>query len=211
VDDLSPSEEPWRDPQIDLEYEQVHDALNAAGVPCWDIHQLRDDAVVAAVPILIDQFSKVSTYPVRAAIIGAWGEKPAAPLTRQLLVELYQSPALSAGERERVAESLRLIATPSMFADIFRLVMLTQYSASRWPLVYALGRYRRPEVVEALVGMLDDEAPTVYYAIKSLGRMRELGKPALPALYRMRNAPDTDIRAAARAAVDQISRNRAIG
>lgn len=158
-----------------------------------------------AVPVLMSWLEHIDELPaddkreqLREGLIRALSVKEARPVAAPLLVSQFRlvaDPML----RWTVGNALAQAADHTVFADIADLITDRGYGAARQMMVQALGRIGgrrcRPQVVELLVGLLDDD-DVVLHALHAVGTLKITA--AIPKLDQLStNHPVSSVRRAA--------------
>jgi HEAT repeat protein len=164
---------------------QITEDLAAAGVSVKHPRDLVDiaDPYPAAIPVLIRWIDRLGTAELpeddrlylwetlaRALTVGE-----ARPVAGPALVRLFREPRLREGNRWAVGNALDTVADESLLNDLIALANDQGFGAARQMVVHVLGRVghgpRREEVVDCLIGALDDET-VVAFAIMALTKLR---------------------------------------
>jgi len=165
---------------VDKDHEMVMSRLADEGILCRDLYALEKDpeALQKAGPLLIGLFSQISSFRVKRDLLRAVLRSSVPP---QRLVEELRNAVLEveSGDRDAcsfawtLGDSLARTANLSVFDDLVELVRDIRFGSTRGMLPHALARIkaRREEVVETLLGILNDKdvAPQ---AMDALGRMK---------------------------------------
>jgi len=126
--------------------------------------------------VLLRWLSRVSDPKVKEEIVRAlsvpWA-KPAAtaPLIEQFRVVADSVDPTGLGLRWAVGNALDVVFDDASFDALAELARDRRYGRARQMVVLGLGRSKRPEAVEVLLGLVDD--PDVDgHAIKALGKLK---------------------------------------
>lgn len=152
--------------------------LAAAGFPTRSLADLRHSGTRyrGAVPVLLRWLVRVSDPKVKEEVVRAlsvpWA-KPAAirPLVEQFrLVDTSVDPT-GMGLRWVIGNALDVLFDDVAFDAFAELAEDRSYGKARQMVVLGLGRSKRPEAVEVLLGLVDD--PDVDgHAVKALGKLK---------------------------------------
>lgn len=160
--------------------------LGAAGYQVRSLADLRHSGVRyrEAIPVLLAWLPQVADRRVKEEIVRAltvpWA-RPAA--TRPMIAEFRRVDSsvdpTGTGLRWTIGNALEVLADDSCFDELAELARDRRYGKARQMIVLGLGRSKRPEAVEVLVGLVDD--PEVDgQAVKALGRLKApAGRAAL--------------------------------
>jgi hypothetical protein len=153
----------------------VVEDLRSVGFDFASVSDLRTSGVKYrdAVPLLVQWLPRLEELRDREEVVRALSVPWARPsATRPLLAEFWR-----AVEREEpglawaVGNALEVVADDSVFEELVELVRDRRLGISRQMVVLGLGKSKRPEVVEVLVGLLDDEEVSGH-AVMALGKLR---------------------------------------
>jgi hypothetical protein len=162
----------------------MKDDLAAAGVQVKHPGDLttREDLPKAAVPVLIRWIDELGTVdlPDRDrwylwdTVARALTVRAARPDAGPALVRLFREPRLPEAYKWTVGAALDRVADTSLLDDLIALTKDRSFAGARQPVVEALGRVgkgsRREEVIDVLIGVLDDES-VVAFAITALTKV----------------------------------------
>ena len=160
----------------------------------------------AAMANLVAWIPRVRDPTVKEMLVRAVTDRHAGPLAGPMLVREFQADDVEAGSlRWTIGNAIDAVADAALVDDMLRLVANREYGTDRQMVVNALGRFRRPDVVRALVGLLDD--PTVNgHAVAALARLKDPRTASA-----MRGFVDDDrawVRRAARKAIADLDRRQ---
>lgn len=155
----------------------VFEDLEAAGYQVSSVAELRNSGFRyrEAVPVLLRWLPRVATESEREEIVRAlsvpWAQEALGPLIAQFSAEPV--PASPQGELVRwaVGNALEVLWDDRHFDELATLARDARLGTARQMLVLGLGKSKRREAVDVLVGLLDD--PDVDgHAVKALGKLR---------------------------------------
>jgi HEAT repeat protein len=152
--------------------------LAAAGFETRSLADLRHSGARyrGAIPVLLGWLERVADPKVKGELVRAlsvpWA-KPAA--TRPLIEEFRQVPTsvdpTGTGLRWTIGNALDVLFDDASYDELAELAADRRYGKARQMVVLGLGRSRRPEAVEVLLGLVDD--PDVDgHAVKALGKLK---------------------------------------
>jgi HEAT repeat protein len=152
--------------------------LATAGFPSRSLSDLRHSGARYrdAVPVLLHWLTQVSDPKVKEEIVRAlsvpWA-KPGAtkPLIDQFrLVDAAVDPN-GMGLRWVIGNALEVLFDDAEFAEFVELVEDRRYGMARQMVVLSLGKSKRPEAVDVLIGLIHD-LDVDGHAVKALGKLR---------------------------------------
>jgi HEAT repeat protein len=182
--------------------------LVKAGFPIQSIADLFDKGLDyhAAVPILLDWLPRVSNRDVKEDIVRALSVKWAKPhAARALISEFHRAQDTSGDDiRWAIGNALEVVADDSVFDELVEIVQDRRCGRARQMVAVALGNVKRPEAVEVLLGLLNDDE-ILGHVIIGLGRLK--APRARSAIERYANYPVAWIRKAAKKAIAMIDQS----
>jgi HEAT repeat protein len=129
-----------------------------------------------AIPVLIEWFSRTSDPALKGEIVRALSVPWAKPAATPVMIEGFRSldPSLDGsgtGLRWTIGNAIYVLGDDSVFDDLVELATDRKYGRARQMIVLKLGKLKRPEVVDVLLGLIDD--PTVDgHAIDALAGLK---------------------------------------
>ncbi len=129
-----------------------------------------------AVPVLLSWLPKVSDLVVKEEIVRALSLPWAKPVAAQPMIAEFRKLSEAAdptgtGLKWAIGNALAVVADDSAFDELADLVRDRCYGPARQMIVLGLGKSRRPEAVDLLLGLLD--APDVEgHVVKALGKLK---------------------------------------
>lgn len=118
-----------------------------------------------AISALLKWLPKVHNLDVKEGIVRALSVSWARPAAAPLLIEEYRrAPDQPPGFKWAVGNALGVVADDSCFEEIAELARDTRHGKARDRLLAALGTIRRPEAIEVLIELLDDEDMALWAA-----------------------------------------------
>ncbi|MDA8044905.1 MAG: HEAT repeat domain-containing protein [Actinomycetota bacterium] len=182
--------------------------LAAAGCQTRSLADLRHSGVRyrKVVPVLVDWLPRTTDRRVREEIVRAltvpWA-KPAA--TRPMIEEFRRvdpsGDPTGTGLRWTIGNALDVLADDSVFEELVGLAQDRRYGKARQMIVLGLGKSKRPEAVEVLLGLVDDRDVDAH-AVKALGRLK--ARDARAALERKLDDDRAWVRGEARKALARL-------
>jgi hypothetical protein len=182
--------------------------LASVGYPVGALADLRESNLRyrAAVPVLLNWLPRVTDSKVKEEIVRAlsvpWA-KPAA--TGPMIEEFRQIDAsidpTGLGLRWTIGNALEVLFDDSSFDEIAELARDRRYGKSRQMVVLGLGRSKRPEAVDVLLGLVED-SDVDGHAVQALGKLK--APAARQALERKLDDGRAWVRAAARKALAKL-------
>ncbi|MCP4305631.1 MAG: HEAT repeat domain-containing protein [bacterium] len=152
--------------------------LAAAGFTSRSLADLRHSGARyrEAIPILVDWLVRVTDVKVKGEIVRALSVPWAKPLATGPLLEQFRQLEASAdptgtGLRWTIGNALEVLfidADFDAFADLARDV---RFGKARQMIVLALGKSKRPDAVEVLLGLVDD-SEVDGQAVKALAKLK---------------------------------------
>jgi hypothetical protein len=179
--------------------------LAAAGFPVDSVAGLLAEfertrrPYTGAVTVLVSWLERVDYEPLLDDIVRALSVPWAGPVASSPLVRLFRTGSESI--RWTVGNALEAVADPTVAGQLIELVGDPRYGQAREPLVRALGRATNPDVVPALIRLLDDPELDVV-AITALGDLRAAS--AVDRLRALRDSPDAEVRKRVTRALQRI-------
>ena len=174
------------DLMVEAEWQRVVHALAAVGIDPTDagrfasgrhpevIRQPRFD-FDAAVPVLVDWLPRVTTKPVKEAVVRSLSVPAARPLA--------QLPLIRAFEREpdplvkwTIGNALDVVADEKLRPELVRLAQDARHGKGRQMIVHRLGRGRRDGQVADLLSRLCEDDDVALHAMSGL--QRQVGRAA---------------------------------
>lgn len=163
---------------------QMKDDLAAMGV---HVKRPSDVAVVeklpkAAIPVLIGWIDWIGTVDVPDrdrwylwdTVAKALATQQARPAAGPPLLRLFREPRLPEGYKWTVGSALYQVADAALLDDLIAITKDRSFADARQMVVEALGRLgkgpRREEVIDVLIGVLDDES-VLAFAITALMKL----------------------------------------
>ncbi len=188
--------------------EEILAELEAAGFRTDSLADLRHSGVGyrEAVPILLDWLSRVQDRKVEEEIVRALTVPWAKPTATRPMIEEFRRVKPSddptgMGLRWTVGNAIFVLANDDVFEELVELVNERGYGKSRQMVVLGLGKSKKPEAIEVLLGLVDD--PEVDgHAIMALGKLR--AKVARASLERKLDDDRAWVRAEARKALAKL-------
>lgn len=182
--------------------------LAVAGYQARSLADLRHSGVRyrEAVPVLLGWLPRVTDRRVGEEIVRALTVPWARPAATRPMIEEFRRVDLSVdptgtGLRWTIGNALDVLADDSVFDELVGLARDRRYGKARQMIVLGLGKSKRPEVVEVLLGLVDD--PDVDgHAVKALGRLK--ARDARAALERKLDDERAWVRGEARKALARL-------
>jgi HEAT repeats len=129
-----------------------------------------------AVPVLLKWLPRAADRKVKEEVVRALSVPWAKPEATSPMIEEFRRVDASVdptgtGLRWTIGNALEVLADDSCFEALVGLVQDRDFGKARQMVVLGLGKSRRPEAVEVLLGLVDD--PDVDgHAVKALGRLK---------------------------------------
>jgi HEAT repeat protein len=160
----------------------------------------------AAIPALVAWIPRVRDPTVKEMLVRAVTDRAARGIAGPTLIQAFETAEGSwSGLPWAIGNAIDAVADDSILEDMLRLARNPEYGRAREMIVIGLGRFRRPEVVQALIELLDD--PDVSgHAVKALAKLQP--PEARRALERFIEDDRGWVKQAARRAIAGIDRNR---
>lgn len=140
-------------------------ALRHSGAPYRD-----------AVPVLLRWLPRATDPKLKGEIVRALTVPWARPAATKPMIEEFRRADASVdptgtGLRWTIGNALEVLADDSSFDELAELARDSRYGKARQMVVLGLGRSKRPEAAEVLIGLIED--PEVDgHAVKALGKLR---------------------------------------
>ena len=158
--------------------EPILTELAAVGYATRSLADLRHSGVRyrAAVPVLLAWLPRVTDGKVKEEIVRALTVPWAKPAATGPLIEEFRRVDASAdptgtGLRWTIGNALDVLADDSSFDELVDLARDRRYGKARQMVVLGLGKSKRPEAVDVLLGLVND--PDVDgHAVKALGKLK---------------------------------------
>lgn len=152
--------------------------LAAAGVATRSLTELRQSGkrYRGAVPVLLRWLERASDPKVKEELVRALSVPWAKPMATGPLIEQFQLVDQSVdpsglGLRWTIGNALDVVFDDGSFDALAGLAQDRRYGKARQMVVLGLGKSKRPEAADVLLGLLDD--PDVDgHAVKALGKLR---------------------------------------
>jgi HEAT repeat protein len=152
--------------------------LAAAGYRVRSLAELRHSGARYrdVIPILLRWLPQVTDHKLKGEIVRALTVPWARPAATGLMIEEFRRADASVdptgtGLRWTIGNALEVLADDSSFDELAELARDRRYGKARQMVVLGLGRSKRPEAAEVLIGLAGD--PEVDgHAVKALGRLR---------------------------------------
>jgi HEAT repeat protein len=152
--------------------------LAAAGYVVSSVSELRESGVRyrAAIPVLVNGLVQCDDVREREGIVRAlsvpWARDEAlGPLIAEFKSAQERWGPAGEGLAWAVGNALEVLADDSMFPELVELASDSRYGRARQMIVLALGKSKRPEAVQVLMGLVDD--PEVDgHAISALAKLK---------------------------------------
>jgi len=179
--------------------------LAEAGHPVASLTELRESGTRyrAAVPVLLAWLPRVTEPIFLEQLVRTLSVPWARPASAAALVQRFRDvddPTESV--RWAIGNALEVVSDDSVYDDLVELAADRRYGTARQMVVAALGRSRRPEAVDVLIGLLDD--PDVSgHAVQALARQNDAR--ARKPLQGMLSDDRAWVRKAARRAVEKLA------
>lgn len=188
---------------------QLLEDLAAAGFRVDSLADLRESGrrYKAAVPVLLRWLPLVADKSLKSEIVRALSVPWARPAATGPLIDEFRrvDPEVDPtglGLRWTIGNALEVVGDDSKFTELVELVQDPSFGRAREMVVLGLGRLKRPEVVDVLIGLLGD-AEVSGHAVKALGKLK--ATKARPALERMLNDRRAWVRREAKKALARLS------
>lgn len=147
-----------------------------------------------AVPVLLEWLPRIEHPSVKEAIVRHLSTKYAKPVAaRPLIEEFRRTPTGQHALKWAIGNAIDVVADNSVLPDLLDLARAPQHGGARQMIVARLGRApKRSEVVETLVGLLEDED----VALHAMSAVRQQLGPeaARPYIARLGEHPSELIR-----------------
>jgi len=182
--------------------------LAAAGYEARSLADLRHSGLRYrdGVAVLLDWLQRVTDRRVKEEIVRALAVPWAKPAAARPMIGEFRRVDVSVdptgtGLRWTIGNALDVLADDSVFEDLVELACDRRYGKARQMIVLGLGKSRRPEVIEVLLGLVDD--PDVDgHVVKALGKLK--APAARPALARKLGDQRAWVRGEARKALARL-------
>jgi hypothetical protein len=184
--------------------------LAAAGYRARSLADLRHSGVRYrdGVAVLLGWLQRVTDRKVKEEVVRALTVPWAKPAAARPMIEEFRRVDMSVdptgtGLRWTIGNALDVLADDSVFDELVDLARDRRYGRARQMIVLGLGKSKRPEAVEVLVGLVDD--PDVDgHAVKALGKLKAPAARAV--LERKLNDQRAWVRGEARRALAKLPR-----
>jgi hypothetical protein len=129
-----------------------------------------------AVPVLLDWLPRVTDRKVKEEIVRALSVPWAKPQATRPMIEEFRRVETSldptgTGLRWTMGNALDVLEDDSCFEELVELVRDRHFGKATQMVVLGLGKSKKPEAAEVLLGLVDD--PDVDgHAVKALGRLK---------------------------------------
>jgi hypothetical protein len=166
--------------------EQVLRELGAVGFASRSLADLRHSGVRyrEAIPVLLDWLPRVTNVKAKGEIVRALSVPWAKPVATEPLIDEFRRLDVSAdptgtGLRWTIGNALEVLFADANFEAFTELARDERYGKARQMVVLGLGKSKRPEAVDVLLGFIGD--PDVDgHAVKALGKLKAPeSRPAL--------------------------------
>jgi HEAT repeat protein len=157
--------------------------------------------------ILLEWIPRISNWSVKEELIRSLARKEAKPKAAPLLIkEFLKEPRPaneSANARWVIGNSLDVVADDSVYKEMVEIAQDRRFGKGRQMVVRGLKNMRNPEVVDVLVGLLDDEIVTVH----ALSALRLMGATkARPEIQRFLTHENVYCRNEAKKAIEKFDK-----
>jgi hypothetical protein len=160
-------------------------AFAAAGFETRSLVDLRHSGMRyrEAIPVLLGWLGQVTDPKVKGELVRVLSVPWAKPAATAPLIEEFRQVDASVdptgtGLRWTIGNAFDVLADDSSFAELVELVRDCRYGKARQMVVLGLGKSKRPEAVDVLIGLVDD--PDVDgYAVKALCNLKAPGARAV--------------------------------
>jgi len=183
--------------------------LSAAGFNVSNMRELRQVGDKRAIPILVAWLPRVDYLSLKQDMLNALGNRWARPHAARPLIDAFRSadPATDPdwGVRWAAGNSLMYVADESVVDDLVSIARDQRHGGTRALAVAALGNMRkaREKALPVLLEQLDDDNDSVRVgAIMGLGKLK--APEAWPALERLLNDPNPEVRRRAKQALNRL-------
>lgn len=158
--------------------EPILDELSLVGFEVKSLADLRRSGVRYrdAIPVLLGWLPRLVDPKVKGEVVRALSVSWARPAATQLLIDEFRHVDSSidptgTGLRWTIGNALEVVFDDGSFDELVELATDDRYGKARQMVVLGLGKSKRPEAVEVLVGLTDD--PDVDgHAVKALGKLK---------------------------------------
>lgn len=159
-----------------------------------------------SVPVLLEWLPRIEDPGVKEAIVRHLSTKYAKPIAAHPLIEEFRQTSTDDGALKwAIGNALDVVADSSVIPDLLDLARDQRHGVGRQMIVARLGRAsKRPEIVETLVELLDDE-DVALHAMSAL--RQQLGSEAARSyIARLGNHPSELIRTQAGRELKKVDR-----
>ncbi|MBF4607788.1 HEAT repeat domain-containing protein [Curtobacterium sp. VKM Ac-1393] len=159
-------------PNEEREAASIVAELHAVGVDVRRLHDVADrqDRYRPALPVLLDWLPRVESDRNRESIVRALGKAWARPTVNQALVDAFRTTS-DDGLRWVIGLAIEATWHDRWFDDVVALVQDAGNGSGRRMAVSGLGKSKRPDAVQVLLGLTDDD-DVRNHAITALARLR---------------------------------------
>lgn len=183
--------------------------LAAAGYPVASVTDLRRSGsrYRSAVPVLLKWLPQLSSPADRSEVVRALSVPWARPAAAKPLIDAFRCvddsvDPTGTGLRWTIGNALEVVGDDSVYGELVQLATDRSYGKARQMIVLGLGKSKRPEAVDVLVGLLPD--PDVKgHAVKALGKLK--ARSARPAVEAMLSDEHSWVRKEAKMALSRMA------
>jgi HEAT repeat protein len=208
---LSPEEEALRD----AEDAAVAEALRFAGLKVSSVYDLVNTraSYSDAIPVLLRLLPDLKHHIIREGVVRALTVKDArGTAVDPLIVEFMKIP-FEGDDRDAeqllkwtIGNALRVTATKDDLHKLIELARDRRHGSARQEIVSALGRFRRPEAIEALLDALEDER-VAGHAMSALKTLK--ASEAIPKIRNYLTHSSPWLRKVAKKTIERLEETRA--
>jgi HEAT repeat protein len=157
------------------EDELVARALLTVGLQVNSVYDLVNSKLLRpeAVPLLLELLPTLRHPRIREGVVRALTDKAARPAGALPILGEYKRAVTEGamGLAWAAGNALAVVADPTLFDELVRLVRIKEHGIARQMLAVALGTIRDPRAIPVLVELLHDE-DVVGHALIGLSRLR---------------------------------------
>lgn len=129
-----------------------------------------------AVPVLLRWLARVTDPKVKEEVVRALSVPWAKPVATRPMIEQFRLVDVAVdptgmGLRWAIGNALDVLFDDASFSELAELATERRYGKARQMVVLGLGRSKRPEAVEVLLGLVDD-SDVDGHAVKALGKLK---------------------------------------
>jgi len=166
--------------------ERILEDLGAVGFASRSLADLRHSGARyrEAIPVLLDWLPRVTDVKVKGEVVRVLSVPWAKPAATEPLIDEFRRLDVSAdptgtGLRWTIGNALEVLFADANFEAFAELARDERYGKARQMVVLGLGKSKRPEAVDVLLGLVGD--PDVDgHAVKALGKLKAPeSRPAL--------------------------------